>query len=214
MSQAKKPGEFIHKPENIPVEVKSHVSVKMTQNKDGSPILGTDNQPLKHQLVTPRENGVYKGAVILNNNDYLVQKINDHTAVAHKKGDVNLKGNGLADRDKNNTLHGAEVQIYYTGSRGNAYPWDSAKSKEVAAAKVAQPDIKESLSKVYDTAQTDFVNKAVDYANQNIKNAKQREAFIKHIGKVAGIEISTAKPVQNQSPQQAPEISQEKVATR
>lgn len=210
--QPAKPGDFTHSVDSISVEGKAFIQNKMTQRPDGSPILGDDGQAVKYKVVPARENGTYKGSVILNNDTHIVQKINDHTAVSHLKSDVNLKGNGLKERDDKNNLHGAEVQIFYSGAKANAYPWNSAKAKEAITEQSQQQQaaIKEQLSTVYDTAQKDFIQKAMNYANTEIKNAKSREAFLKHLTNLAGVDLKQQTPTKAQ-PAESIQHQQEKV---
>ncbi|MBZ0134317.1 MAG: hypothetical protein K8D98_00100, partial [Rhodanobacter sp.] len=71
----------------------------------------------------PRRNASYKGVVLLNTPDWLIQAIgrNGSTAIIHRKADVTLIGS-LQARDRAKRLIGVSAQVHYNGDRAKAYP--------------------------------------------------------------------------------------------
>ncbi len=71
----------------------------------------------------PRRNASYKGPVLLNTPDWLIQAIggNGSTAIIHRKADVTLVGS-LQIRDRAKRLIGVSAQVHYNGGHAKAYP--------------------------------------------------------------------------------------------
>lgn len=109
------PADYLFHRNDIPLEVKAFALAR----------LGNDAQ-----VHPARRNGSYKGTILLNSRDWLVQALGRHmkTAVAHRKTDVMLVGS-VKWRDENRRLGGAAVQVHYNGSSGKAYPLQSEQSR-------------------------------------------------------------------------------------
>lgn len=161
---AKKPGEYLIKHEDIPPAVS-----KLMRDKMGE---GSEVHPAK-------ENGTYKGKVIFTNEHFVGQAVGREgkMAIVHRKADVEMQGNELKWRMENNRLNNAGVQVFYNGDKGKAYPFNLEKQQDAAQrehgsqAQAKQPTL--TAEKV--------MEQATKYAAENIKNAKQREAFLKHL---------------------------------
>lgn len=121
---AREPADYIFRRNDIPLEVKAFALSR----------LGNDAQ-----VHPARRNGSYKGAVLLNSDDWLVQAIghNLKTAVVHRKADVTLMGS-VKWRDANKRLGGAAVQVHYNDGNGKAYPLRDEQSRPRPARPAAQ----------------------------------------------------------------------------
>ncbi|MDR1709144.1 MAG: hypothetical protein LBS70_05430 [Candidatus Accumulibacter sp.] len=170
--QVKKAGEFIMKHEDIPAEIQTYVQERLGRDSDGNQRRDETGAEFKPSIVPAKENGNYKGTIILNADNYIVQTVGKEarTAVVHRKEDVALMGSRLQWRDENKKLHNADVQIYYNGNKAKAYPWDREKALEAAR----------TPGKTAMNAET-VIEKARQYAAESIKGAKQREAFLAHL---------------------------------
>ncbi|MDR0564690.1 MAG: hypothetical protein LBG78_07145 [Azoarcus sp.] len=144
-------------------------------------------------IVTPKENGSYKGQVLLNSDVWLVQLVGKegNTAVVHQKKDIEFVGSSLIERNEHKKLNKADVQIHYKGEKARAYPWKKEKElhtspKETAKATPLTPETLAAAAK--------------KYAETEIKNVKSRDAFLRHI---EGLGKSIAAP-EKTAPAQAP----------
>lgn len=99
---------YLFEHRSIPTEIASYAKAKLGPSASIHP---------------PRRNASYKGAVLLNTTDWLIQVIgrNAGTAIIHRKADVTLIGS-LQTRDRARRLIGAYAQIHYNGDRAKAYP--------------------------------------------------------------------------------------------
>ncbi|MDR0576126.1 MAG: hypothetical protein LBI87_00950 [Candidatus Accumulibacter sp.] len=171
----RKVGNFIMRPDQVPAEIQAYVRDRLGYDAEGNPRKDEKGEEIKPAVVPAKENGSYKGTIILNSESYIVQSVGKEarTAVVHRKDDVELVGSKLKWRDENKKLHNADVQIYYNDDKAKAYPWDKNKTLGQEAAKGApeKPALKPEA----------VLEKAQQYAADNIKNAKQREAFLKHM---------------------------------
>lgn len=160
-------GQYISPPEKIPQEIKAFVDKRLGHDANG--VQRTENgAPVKPSVFPAKENGSYKGKVILNTETHLVQSIgkDEKTAVVHEKANIELVGSKLKWRDENQKMHNADIQIHYKDGKGKAFP---------LAAEKAQEAEKPGLTS------EQYLQKAQAYAADNIKNAKSRESFLKHV---------------------------------
>ncbi len=74
----------------------------------------------------PREGGKYKGEVVLNREEGFLQKVGDKSLIYHRHADLELTER-LKWLNENKRLQTNDVQVYYEGSKGKAYPWDREK---------------------------------------------------------------------------------------
>ncbi|MCF3643141.1 hypothetical protein LXM94_24595 [Rhizobium sp. TRM95111] len=132
------------------------------------------------ELYPAREDGSYKGPVVHADKDFIVQAVgkNQQTAVAHRREDVQMQGASLQGRDANNDLVNRNIQVHYRGEQAKAYPWDAQREAQQRSEKSTDRAEKRPApgEKVLAEAQK--------YAQDNIKNPKQREAFLKHLTNV------------------------------
>lgn len=150
---------------DIPQNIRSNVAERLGSESDVFPA---------------KENGSYKGPVIHADSAYLVQAVgkDQKTAVVHQRADVQIMGAALQSRDARNDLVSRNLQVHYRGDQAKAYPWDV--EKEAAQRAARSPD--QQTDRVAVAGQV--MSEAEKYAMGNIKNAKQREAFLKHLGNV------------------------------
>jgi len=179
-SPQQRAGEFVMPPDQIPAELSAYVKQRLGVDQNGDPRRDESGQVIKPGVVPAKEHGSYKGTIILNNADYLVQAVgkDQRTAVVHRKADVELVGSKLAWRDQNQRMHGADVQIHYSGSTAKAYPWDrdralaaSTQSKDAPSPHAVEKALKPET----------LIAQAQQYAAENIKSPKSREAFLRHL---------------------------------
>lgn len=165
-SPAKKPGEYLIKHEDIPPAVS-----KLMRDKMGE---GSEVHPAK-------ENGTYKGKVIFTNEQFVGQQVGREgkMAIVHRKSDVEMQGNELKWRLENNRLNNAGVQVFYNGDKGKAYPFNLEKQQAASSGREQPASAPE---KPVGITPEKLMEQATKYAAENIKNAKQREAFLKHLG--------------------------------
>lgn len=100
---------YLFEHRDIPTEIASYVKAK----------LGF----IVKNVHPPRRNASYKGPVLLNTPDWLIQVIggNCRTAIIHRKADVTLVGS-LQTHDRAKRLIGAFAQVHYNGGQAKAYP--------------------------------------------------------------------------------------------
>lgn len=161
---AKVAGEPIMSMEAIPPSVGHLMRDKMGQ---GSVVLPA------------RSNGTYKGKIIYTDDHFVGQQVgrDGKKAILHRKEDLALQGNELKWRLDNNRLNNAGVQVFYNGDRAKAYPFNLERQQASGEqSKAAVPEKPMTLTP------EQFQKQAADYAAEHIKNAKQREAFLKHLG--------------------------------
>jgi hypothetical protein len=108
--QARTPAEHLFRHSDIPSEITSYIGAKLG---------------VKADIYPARSNASYKGSVLLNATDWLVQTVgkNMSTAVVHRKADVTLIG-AIALRDRAKRLVGASIQVHYNTGKAKAYPLD------------------------------------------------------------------------------------------
>jgi hypothetical protein len=168
---------------DIPKDVRDFGIDKLSHDVNGNIRTGADGQPLKVTVIPARENGSYKGRVIANNDKYLIQAIGkeEKFAVVHEKINLTMVSNSLKWKDENKRLGQSNIQVHYDGTKANVYPYnpDRFKAQEKTAAKEAP-------------AKDDLVQKVMDYA-ATIKNAKSRDAFIKHFQSATQAKAEPAK---------------------
>lgn len=187
-------GQYITPPDKIPQEIKAFVEKRLGQDSQGNQREDDKGNAIKPSIFPAKENGSYKGKVILNTETHLVQSIgkDDRTAVVHDKANLELMGERLKWRDENQKLHNADIQVHYQDGKGKAYPL--AKDKD---GDKPQPSAERS-----GLSPEQMLEKAQQYAVENIKNAKSRDAFLKHMENM----VSPAKQV----PEERKPVAQEK----
>ncbi|WP_146098038.1 KfrB domain-containing protein [Xanthomonas arboricola] len=165
-------GEYVMDHKEIPKEISSFVTEKL--GKDAS-------------VHPARDGGGYKGKVLLNNDQYLVQSVGREgkSAVLHRKEDLEIKGSNLVWRDENKRLGSVDVQIHYDAGKAKMYAWNREREDQLR-----------------------FVNKAQEFA-KTITSAKERGVFLKHLTSFAGQDRGGAEKTAPRA-----EKSQEKSAAR
>lgn len=192
-------GNYLHKIEEVPKEVRDYAINKLNPvDEIGDRIKDGQGNPITARVSTAKENGSYYGPVILNNEKYIVQAVGKErlSAVVHNKDDIALQGASLALLDAKKTMNGTSIQVHYSGDKAKAYHW-ADKTKQVSepakniAEKAAEPTpVKEAMKA------EDFMQQAADYAKTHIKNANQREAFLKHLNNVTEQAFNQEQPQQ------------------
>jgi hypothetical protein len=106
--QARAPAEHLFHHSGVPAEIKSYIVARLGANAD---------------IHVARGNASYKGPVLLNAADWLIQTVgkNMSAAVVHRKADVTLVG-AVALRDRAKRLVGASIQVHYNAGKAKAYP--------------------------------------------------------------------------------------------
>lgn len=182
-TNAKVIGNYIHKIQEVPKEIRDYAINKLNPvDEAGERVKDGQGVPITARISTAKENGSYYGPVILNNEKFIVQAVGKErrSAVIHHKDDVALQGSSLALLDAKKTMNGTSVQVHYSGEKAKAYPWaDKARqTQEPGKTEPEKTPAKEPMKA------DEFMKQAADYAKENIKNANQREAFLKHLGNV------------------------------
>lgn len=190
-------GKYVTAPDKIPQEIKAFVEKRLGQDSKGDPRQDDKGNAIKPTVFPAKENGSYKGKVILNNETHLVQSIgkDEKTAVVHDKANLELMGERLKWRDANQKLHNADIQVHYQDGKGKAYPL--AKDNE----KPQQAQNRAGLSP------EQMLENAQKYASENIKNAKSRDAFLKHMENMVNPTKQASdqnKPIPQEKPSQSP----------
>jgi hypothetical protein len=105
--QDRTPGRHLFHNNDIPAEIRNYVGAKIGA---------------KAAIYTARINASYKGPVLLNGADWLVQAVgkNKTAVVVHRKVDVTLIGT-IALRDNSKRLVGTYIQVHYDAGRAKAY---------------------------------------------------------------------------------------------
>ena len=200
-------GAFLSKIEDVPKEIREYAVNKLNpKDAEGNRLRDGQGRKISASVSVAKENGSYYGPVILNNDKYLVQSVGKDRlyAVVHPKDGLDLQGSTLRMLDSKRQLNNTNVQIHYTGDKAKVYPY-SDKNREGAD----KP--KEAPAPARDELKPDaFLAQAAQYAKQNIKNANQREAFMKHLGNVT--EQAFNKPPETARAQSKPAPVQAKQA--
>lgn len=184
-------GDYLMKIEEVPKEVRDYAINKLSPaDADGNRLKDAQGKEVRAGISTAKENGSYYGPVVLNNDKFIVQAVgkDQSYAVVHPKDKVELQGQTLAMLDAKKRLNGFNVQIHYTGDKAKAYPY---RAKEATADK-AEAQQKEAVKP------ETLIAQAQQYAAENIKNANQRAAFLKHMEQV------TQQAFQREGTQQQP----------
>jgi hypothetical protein len=173
----KTPGNYLSKIDEVPKEIRDYAINKLTPlDSSGNRIKDGKGNDVTAIISAAKENGSYYGPVLLNNDNYLVQAVGKERlfAIVHEKQNIAFQGAGLPTLEAKKSLNGTNIQIHYTNDKAKVYPWtdktQKVESKEEPNEKSIKPD--------------EFMKKAVEYADSNIKNPIQRTAFIKHLNNV------------------------------
>lgn len=188
-------GKYITAPDKIPPEIKAYVDKRLGQDENGNPRKDENDKVISPAIFPAKENGSYKGKVILNNDTYLVQTIgkDERTAVVHEKANLELMGERLKFRDQKQTLHNADIQVHYTDGKAKAYP---VKNEQQQGGVEKQAGVEKAAIN-----NEQMLQKAQEYAAENIKNGKSRDAFLKHFENVVN-------PERSQSPSPEAKVEQ------
>lgn len=187
----KNPGKYLSKIDEVPKEIRDYAINKLTPlDPDGNRIKDGKGNDVNASISAAKENGSYYGPVLLNNDNYLVQAVGKDRlfAIVHEKQNVAFQGAALPTLDAKKSLNGTNIQIHYTNDKAKAYPWtdktQKADAKEESGEKTIKPD--------------ELLKKAVEYADANIKNSIQRQAFLKHLNNVTEQVFNKQQPEANQ----------------
>lgn len=142
-------GPYVIDHKEIPKEIMAFVGQKLGKDASVNPA---------------REGGGYKGKVLLNSGDYLVQAVgrDGGSAVVHRKADLAMVGSNLEWRNTNERLQSVDVQIHYTGDKAKVFPWNREREDQLR-----------------------FMNRAKDYA-KTITSDLERGVFLKHLERFTG----------------------------
>ncbi len=173
----KNSGKYLSKIDEVPKEIRDYAINKLTPlDSAGNRIKDGQGNEVTASISVAKENGSYYGHVILNNDNYLVQAVGKDRlfAIVHEKQNVAFQGASLATLDAKKSLNGTNIQIHYTNDKAKVYPWtdksQNIESKEPPGEKTIKPE--------------ELLQKAAEYADANIKNPIQRQAFLKHLNNV------------------------------
>lgn len=192
-SSQKTVGNYLSSIEEVPIEVRQFALNKLTPRNDiGEKLQDTHGNNITAKVATAKENGSYYGPVILNNDKYIVQAVGKDklSAVVHDRKNIELKGQSLQALDEKKQMNGTNLQIHYSGDSAKAYHWNADKQREQAPQSHQRqspspaPEATPKEPAKPEITSADFMQKAQDYAKENIKNTNQREAFLKHLGNV------------------------------
>lgn len=116
--------DYLFEHRSIPTEIAGYAKAKLGPNANIHP---------------PRRNASYKGVILLNTPDWLIQAIgrNGGTAIIHRKADVALIGS-LQARDRAERLIGVSAQVHYNGDRAKAYPLNAERLPATARHEVSR----------------------------------------------------------------------------
>jgi hypothetical protein len=199
-------GDYIMKIEEVPKEVRDYAINKISpKDADGNIQKDEKGKEMRAGISTAKENGSYYGSVILNNDKFIVQAVGKDRgyAVVHPKDKVELQGPTLATLDEQKRMNGFDVQIHYTGDRAKAYPYKAKETTAEQGEKALASKAKEAM-----TPET-LIAKAQEYAAENIKNANQRTAFLKHMEAVTQQAFQRDTAPQQQASKPAPQKAQQ-----
>lgn len=178
-------GQYLTKIEDVPKEVREYAINRLNPtDAEGNRLKDGSGRHVTASVSTAKENGSYYGPVVLNNDKYLVQAVGKDRlyAVVHAKENVELQGSTLSMLDAKKNMGGFSVQVHYNGGKAKVFPW--ADKSRTAQEKPLDTPAKESAPAKDAMNPESIMAKAAEYAKQNIKNANQREAFLKHLGNV------------------------------
>jgi hypothetical protein len=172
------PGKYRMEFDQIPPEIKDLAKQKLGD---------------KATIAPARENGNYKGSVMLNSEQYLVQAIgkDNKAAIVHRKEDIELVSQNLQWRDQEKRLGSVNVAVYYKGEKANVFPWN----KEREADQILYHGT---------------MKHAHEYAGNNFKAEKERTKFLSHVEKMTTERIEQRKEASQERKAGQHEATQEK----
>ena len=132
--------------------------------------------------------GSYRGPVLHADDKFIVQAVGNkrESAVVHRREDVAIQSASLQARDAQNGLKDRNIQVHYKSEPAKAYPWDAEKAKDAAEKRSDKPGAEKATpSKAPGYMHIDEVAKIAQEHAATIKNAKQRDAFLKHFDQLA-----------------------------
>lgn len=190
----------------VSTDLKGDAKIKHApKDMEGNIIRREDGQYALPSIKSAKENGSYRGPVVLNEKDYLFQAVgkNNNFLILHEKKNINIKSEVLQQLEADKRMNGFNVQIHYSGKSANMYPYSPEKEAE------KRQQARESASKENSApalTQSNFDKQVNDIA-QTIKNVKSREAFLKHMETMREQaftqpqrETRQAQPVKEQAP--------------
>jgi hypothetical protein len=193
------PGAYLIPEERITQRLRDAIHSQLApKNADGTRKLDEQGQPALGRIVSARQDAHYKGRILMEQNDFMVQAVgkNEEFAVVHEKGRLTLVGDYLNDKARYGRLTGAQIEVHYKGETGNIYP-ASEKAKQGPALTV-DAVMKSAEQKIG----ARVLEVATKYA-EKIKAASTREAFMKEIHAAVGhspeTQRETAGPVKASS---------------
>jgi len=151
------------------------------------------------KIFSPKEYASYKGAVIYSDEKYLAQAIgkDSKTIIIHPHDKLTIMGEGLQNRAANNDLNNRNVQIHYKDVEtiGKVFSWNKEKEQEKIKEALAAKELRETKQMTV----KEVKESAKLYAQTNIKNVKQREAFLNHLEKATESLSINKQPQQQQA---------------
>lgn len=179
---------------DVPKEIRDTAVVRAApKNHKGEILVGDNGKQLLPQLRSAKENGSYRGPVVLNSDNYLVQAVGEkrNFLIVHDKSNLQLQGNALPTMDAEKRLNGFNIQVHYTGREAKAYPY----SPEREAEKRRQARDERAAQAPAALTKAQLAQNAFAYA-QTIKNARSREAFLNHIYQLSSQSFQKPAPQQ------------------
>lgn len=165
----------------VSTDLKQDAKIKHApKDIDGNIIRKEDGHYALPSIKSAKENGSYRGPVVLNDKDYLFQAVgkDNNFLILHEKKNLNLKGEVLPQLEAGKRMNGFNVQIHYSGKSANMYPYSP--EKEAEKRQQARSDVARSDKASPSLTQSNF-DKQVNEIAQTIKNVKSRDAFLKHM---------------------------------
>ena len=152
------------------------------KNADGTRKLDEQGKPALGKIVPAREDGHYRGRVLLEHSGFMVQAVgrNEEFAVVHRMRGLELQGPHLQDKARHGRMPGVNIEVHYKGEQGKVYP-ASEKSKEAPALTV------DAVTKAVEQRVGGRVMEVAEKFAEKIKAASTREAFLNEIRAAVGM---------------------------
>jgi len=151
------------------------------------------------KIFSPKEHASYKGTVVYSDEKYLAQTVgkDSKTIIVHPHDKLEIIGDVLQNRAANNDLNNRNVQIHYKDVEtiGKVFSWNKEKEQEKIKEALAAKELRETKQMTV----KEVKESAKLYAQTNIKNVKQREAFLNHLEKATESLSINKQPQQQQA---------------